>query len=97
MALVILTLTHFSVEDPRIIWPDSASIGFDGYFYMNINQVRKRPEHFPRSLLTSLELFDQADWNFGVDLRTKPGAMLRFKLPNNGTKIMTLGDPVSGH
>jgi hypothetical protein len=28
--------THGWVEDPRILWPDSASIGFDGYFYMNI-------------------------------------------------------------
>ena len=89
-------LTNYSVEDPRIIWPDSASIGFDGYFYMNINQVRNNDRTLPEFLLTSLKLFDQADWNFGVDLRTKPGAMLRFKLPNNGTKIMTLGDPV-GH
>lgn len=29
--------THGFVRDPRILWPDSASIGTDGYFYMNIN------------------------------------------------------------
>lgn len=28
--------THGWLSDPRIIWPDSASIGADGYFYMNI-------------------------------------------------------------
>jgi sugar lactone lactonase YvrE len=31
------------VRDPRIIWPDSASIGTDGYFYMNINQLPYQP------------------------------------------------------
>lgn len=66
--------THGWVRDPRIIWPDSASIGFDSYFYMNINQ-----------------LFDQADWNNGTDYRTKPGAILRVKLPNGANKITTLG------
>lgn len=30
---------HGFVRDPRILWPDSASIGADGYFYMNINQL----------------------------------------------------------
>jgi len=33
----------------------------------------------------------QAQWNDNVDTRTKPGAILRAKLPNNGTKIFTLG------
>jgi len=66
--------THGWVEDPRILWPDSASIGFDGYFYVTVTH-----------------LFDQPDWNFGVDSRIKPGAILRMKLPNNGTKITTLG------
>ncbi|KAL9095229.1 MAG: hypothetical protein Q9165_002485 [Trypethelium subeluteriae] len=35
--------THGYVRDPRIIWPDSASIGADGYFYMNINQLPYQP------------------------------------------------------
>jgi len=30
------------LRDTRIIWPDGASIGFDGYIYMNINQVSLR-------------------------------------------------------
>jgi sugar lactone lactonase YvrE len=61
------------VRDPRIIWPDSASIGADGYFYMNINQLPYQPM-----------------WNNGTDLRVHPGAVLRCKLPGNGTKIKTL-------
>jgi len=65
--------THTFVRDPRILWPDSASIGFDGYFYMNINQLPFQP-----------------DWNNGVDLRLYPGAVLRCKLPNNGTKTTNL-------
>jgi hypothetical protein len=32
------------VRDPRIIWPDSASIGFDGYIYFNINQLPYQPD-----------------------------------------------------
>lgn len=35
--------THGFVRDPRIIWPDSASIAQDGYFYMNINQLPYQP------------------------------------------------------
>jgi sugar lactone lactonase YvrE len=35
---------HGFVRDPRILWPDSASIGADGYFYMNINQLPYQPE-----------------------------------------------------
>jgi sugar lactone lactonase YvrE len=31
-------LTKPFVRDPRIIWPDGASVGADGYIYMNINQ-----------------------------------------------------------
>ncbi|KAF2122274.1 major royal jelly protein-domain-containing protein [Lophiotrema nucula] len=31
------------VRDSRIIWPDSAAIGEDGYFYMNINQLPYQP------------------------------------------------------
>ncbi|KAF3018892.1 hypothetical protein E8E14_009440 [Neopestalotiopsis sp. 37M] len=31
------------VRDPRIIWPDSANVGFDGYIYMNINQLPYQP------------------------------------------------------
>ncbi|MCJ1306688.1 hypothetical protein MMC25_000331 [Agyrium rufum] len=27
------------VRDPRIIWPDSASVAEDGYFYFNVNQA----------------------------------------------------------
>jgi sugar lactone lactonase YvrE len=34
---------HGFVRDPRILWPDSASIGADGYFYMNINQLPYQP------------------------------------------------------
>ncbi|KAL9087302.1 MAG: hypothetical protein Q9159_003722 [Coniocarpon cinnabarinum] len=31
--------THGFVRDPRIVWPDGASVGEDGYIYMNINQL----------------------------------------------------------
>ncbi|KAF2818438.1 hypothetical protein CC86DRAFT_472836 [Ophiobolus disseminans] len=31
------------VRDPRIIWPDGASIGQDGYMYLNINQLPYQP------------------------------------------------------
>ncbi len=34
--------THPFVEDPRIVWPDGASIGTDGYIYLNINQLVSR-------------------------------------------------------
>lgn len=62
------------LRDPRILWPDGATIGADGYIYLNINQLPFQP-----------------DWNNGVDRRLHPGAVLRAKLPNNGTKISTLG------
>jgi len=66
-------LTKPFVRDPRMIWPDGASVGADGYIYMNINQLPY-----------------QADWNDGVDTRTYPGAVLRAKLPNGGSKITSL-------
>lgn len=31
--------TNAFVRDPRIIWPDGGSIGYDGYLYLNINQL----------------------------------------------------------
>ena len=31
--------THGFVRDPRILWPDGASVGEDGYLYMIINQL----------------------------------------------------------
>lgn len=65
--------THGFVRDPRILWPDGASNGEDGYMYININQLPYQPA-----------------WNNGQDLRTYPGAILRCKLPGNGTKITSL-------
>ncbi|KAH5196989.1 hypothetical protein HBI25_139960 [Parastagonospora nodorum] len=62
------------VRDPRIIWPDGASIGEDGYMYLNINQLPYQPM-----------------WNNGSDGRIHPGAVLRCKLPNGGSKITSLG------
>lgn len=53
-------LTHPFLRDPRILWPDGATIGQDGYIYLNINQLPFQP-----------------DWNFGVDGRVHPGAVLR--------------------
>jgi sugar lactone lactonase YvrE len=35
--------THGFVRDPRIIWPDGATIAEDGYIYMNINQLPYQP------------------------------------------------------
>ena len=32
------------VRDPRIIWPDSANVGFDGYIYFNVNQLPYQPD-----------------------------------------------------
>ncbi|KAF2449375.1 hypothetical protein P171DRAFT_439904 [Karstenula rhodostoma CBS 690.94] len=66
-------LTHGFVRDPRIIWPDGASVAADGYVYVNVNQLPYQP-----------------DWNDGVDGRTYPGAVLRCKLPGNGTKVASL-------
>lgn len=65
--------THPFVRDPRVIWPDSCTIGQDGYLYVNINQLPYQPM-----------------WNYGVDGRVHPGAVLRWKLPNGGGKIMSL-------
>jgi len=36
--------THPFVRDPRIIWPDGASIGADGYIYTDINQLPYQPD-----------------------------------------------------
>ncbi|KAI4706134.1 hypothetical protein J4E89_009188 [Alternaria sp. Ai002NY15] len=36
-------MTEPFVRDPRIIWPDGASVGEDGYLYMNINQLPRQP------------------------------------------------------
>ena len=58
------------IRDPRILWPDSASVAEDGYLYVNINQLPFQPA-----------------WNNGTDLRVHPGAILRAKLPNGGSKI----------
>ncbi|MCJ1379850.1 hypothetical protein MMC17_002953 [Xylographa soralifera] len=60
------------VRDPRIIWPDSASVAEDGYIYVNINQLPYMP-----------------GLNNGTDLRTYPGAILRARLPCNGSKIIS--------
>jgi len=62
------------IRDPRILWPDGATVGEDGYMYLNINQLPYQPM-----------------WNNGTDLRSYPGAVLRVKLPNGGSKIRTLG------
>ena len=32
------------VRDPRVIWPDSSNVGFDGYIYFNINQLPYQPD-----------------------------------------------------
>ena len=61
---------HGFVEDPRIIWPDGASVGQDGYIYMIINQLPY-----------------QDGWNDGIDQRIWPGAILRAKLEEGGTKV----------
>ena len=58
------------VRDPRILWPDSASVGEDGYIYWNVNQLNFAPSN-----------------HNGTDMRRKPGAILRVRCPNNGTKI----------
>lgn len=36
--------THPYLTDPRVLLPDSASVGADGYFYMNINQLPFQPD-----------------------------------------------------
>ncbi|KAI1373327.1 major royal jelly protein-domain-containing protein [Hypoxylon crocopeplum] len=37
-------LTTPYVRDPRIIWPDSANVGWDGYLYFTINQLPYQPD-----------------------------------------------------
>ncbi|KAK5073063.1 hypothetical protein LTR64_000528 [Lithohypha guttulata] len=68
---------HGFVRDPRILWPDGASIGADGYIYMIINQ-----------LPYSGGWNNGVGGNLG--LREYPGAILRAKLNNGGRKITTL-------
>ena len=54
----------------------------------------------PRFVLTSRryiylninQLIFQPDWNDGIDTRSHPGAILRAKLPNGGTKVTSLYD-----
>lgn len=36
--------THAFITDPRILWPDGASVGADGYIYLNINQLPFQPD-----------------------------------------------------
>lgn len=36
------------VRNPRILWPDGASIGADGYIYLNINQLPYQARHAVR-------------------------------------------------
>lgn len=36
--------THAFITDPRILWPDGASVGEDGYIYLNINQLPFQPD-----------------------------------------------------
>lgn len=36
--------THGFITDPRILWPDGASVGADGYIYLNINQLPFQPD-----------------------------------------------------
>jgi sugar lactone lactonase YvrE len=37
-------LTKGLLQDPRILWPDGASVAADGYIYMNINQLPFQPD-----------------------------------------------------
>ncbi|KAF1850548.1 uncharacterized protein K460DRAFT_270184 [Cucurbitaria berberidis CBS 394.84] len=39
----VTLLNYAFVRDPRIIWPDGASIGEDGWLYLNINQLPHQP------------------------------------------------------
>ncbi|KAI0134882.1 major royal jelly protein-domain-containing protein [Daldinia grandis] len=36
-------LTVPYIRDPRIVWPDSANVGWDGYLYVTINQLPYQP------------------------------------------------------
>ncbi|WP_422769106.1 L-dopachrome tautomerase-related protein [Plantactinospora sp. WMMC1484] len=33
------------VRDPRLLWPDTMSIGADGYLYVTANQLHRQPEY----------------------------------------------------
>ncbi|KAI0397849.1 major royal jelly protein-domain-containing protein [Xylariaceae sp. FL0594] len=37
------SLTVPFVRDPRILWPDSANMGWDGYIYFTVNQLQFNP------------------------------------------------------
>ncbi len=50
-------------DDPRILWPDTLSIGTDGYLYFTANQ-----------------LYRQAGFHEGVDLRRQPYEILRIRI-----------------
>ncbi len=50
-------------QDPRILWPDTLSVGTDGYLYFTANQ-----------------LYRQAGFHEGVDLRKRPYELLRIKI-----------------
>lgn len=50
-------------QDPKIMWPDTLSVGTDGYLYFTANQ-----------------LYRQAGFHEGVDLRRKPYELLRVKI-----------------
>ncbi|OTB03818.1 hypothetical protein M426DRAFT_169846 [Hypoxylon sp. CI-4A] len=39
-----MQLTTPYIRDPRIIWPDSANVGWDGYLYFTINQLPYQPD-----------------------------------------------------
>jgi sugar lactone lactonase YvrE len=85
--------THSFVKDPRIVWPDGASVGADGYIYLNINQLPYQPDW-------NNGVGESRDVGSGdgtckytdqlADLRQHPGAILRCKLPNGGTKVTSL-------
>jgi sugar lactone lactonase YvrE len=34
---------HVLVQDPRLIWPDTLSVGHDGYLYISVNQLDRAP------------------------------------------------------
>ncbi len=36
-------LTETLVHDPRLLWPDTMSLGSDGYLYVNANQLNRQP------------------------------------------------------
>jgi sugar lactone lactonase YvrE len=61
-------------QDPRAMWPDTLSIGTDGYLYFTANQ-----------------LYKQAPFHEGKDLRRQPYELLRVKI-GAGPVLLTRGD-----